>query len=857
MEAGAAHRLPRAPSRPTFNRPPFSRPPFPSNSAVRPVQMNGPLSPPGPSSQDYRPPAQAYRPALEHWRAQEQRQGAEPRPPHARDSWQRRRRNRNGPFTPPPHEPRDDKLFARMVEVIGFPGYTRPQDLIHTFIDYGPAKVDRMYSGTATLVFSDSEEAAAAIRASSTVCLYGEFLTIRPYTKASEHTRNPKNYRRGAEKNKQKGPTVDPTTLSWEGDFQQQLDALLKAVRLSHQEIHQLTALYHDLDSVMKGIWPGCRTIPFGSVTTGLGVKASDADCFVLLPAARGQAVPLARRALSQYPRLFTSLVAIPNANTPIVKFYHLPTKTHCDVSFKTLLGVQNSKLIGFLLHADPRLLPVAVVIKYWASVHELSGTGKLTNYALIMMLIYYLQSQHELLPSVAWLQRDPATDYIVDGWNTGFMSDHDRLPRTTDASSVADLIGGFFSYYTRLDLANFVVCPYLGFSIRKIHFKNMNDLPMGFERYQSNVSSGAALPLRVGTPICVQDPFEQCHNVASSVTTRLAAELDLYFKFAADAYEQEKAGGCKNFLKKILVERPVLPRAKGKGKVEFRAGVRSYTLNNICREDWRKPCEDVINTIFNDLLQANLEPEQKAAEATEAPDSPEKKRKRVKYTGVLTRAVWKRKKLSRLFGAMQLKFYDQEKRITNEIIATDSNEYNVPFQLVATFANPPRYVSLVIRPRGGNLQAFKEFGRFFQDNITHWFSVLVKPYCDKISMSAIELPTTDDERNNTQESDEESESQSDASTEDERKPVVQDMYTIQYIFGPENEKQSDSEKSPSDTDKENIEEAVNVDSNTAAEDTHKTDTGSGRSRRRRKRNKNNSVNKDTPQPVASGGKDN
>lgn len=42
----------------------------------------------------------------------------------------------------------------------------------------------------------------------------------------------------------------------------------------------------------------------------------------------------------------FTNVIEICETCVPILKFYHEPTQLYCDVSFKSGLGVRNSKLI-------------------------------------------------------------------------------------------------------------------------------------------------------------------------------------------------------------------------------------------------------------------------------------------------------------------------------------------------------------------------------------------------------------------------------------------------------------------------------------------------------------------------------
>jgi DNA polymerase sigma len=42
------------------------------------------------------------------------------------------------------------------------------------------------------------------------------------------------------------------------------------------------------------------------------------------------------------------SVEGVPGARTPIVKFFHTPSGTQCDVAFRHGLGCENTKLIKY-----------------------------------------------------------------------------------------------------------------------------------------------------------------------------------------------------------------------------------------------------------------------------------------------------------------------------------------------------------------------------------------------------------------------------------------------------------------------------------------------------------------------------
>ncbi|XP_050344107.1 speckle targeted PIP5K1A-regulated poly(A) polymerase-like [Nymphalis io] len=609
---------------------------------------------------------------------------------------------------------------SRKVLVTGYPSYTQPQDLTRIFSSYGTVKVVKINNKCAVLEFKDEDEAKDAIQDSNEVNIYGEFLTVKQFTQKSAPTTPKRDF---GKSKKKASKIIEPLALDLSGDFHQQLAGLLGAVRLAQDEVAALAELYHDLEQALQQPWPGCVATPFGSITTGLGIKTSDADCYINVPPnlrhANANYVLKAKRVLHQYPHLFAEILAIPRANTPIVKFFHIPTETNCDVTFKTPLGSQNSKLIAFLLHADPRLVPVAVLVKYWARVHGLSGTGRLTNYALTMLLLFYLQQPPvSLLPSVSWLQRDADYDCIVDHWNTGFMHHHDRLPESTNTSSISELLGGFFQYYSTFNFNEMVVCPFLGSPIKKDLFKDLSLLPQELGRYVSNIRERLTSPMRFTTSMCIQDPFDLCHNVASPITSRLAFEIKEFFRFAAAAYDKEKLNNCKGLLQMILIQKPKI--SNGKLHPEFRVVIYPYVIQSIINPDWKSVVTDVMKKVFEHVCKIKLVKIEEKANNTG-------KKQKDKYLAVVDKPIWKRNQFSKLYNLMHLEFLQKQTRITEEILNVEKQQYNVQFRLTLTFSQEPKTAAACIKLIEGDPAVFREFGKFFISSMHNWFMTLIK----------------------------------------------------------------------------------------------------------------------------------
>ncbi|KAM3959710.1 speckle targeted PIP5K1A-regulated poly(A) polymerase isoform 1-T3 [Aphomia sociella] len=614
-----------------------------------------------------------------------------------------------------------------LVHVSGYPGYTQPQDLIRIFANIGKVTVEKINHKFAILMFSNPIDAKCAIQASMKKSVYGAVLTVKPYNEkqVAEMTKKQKNNKRDFTRSKQKGVIVDPKDIDLSGDFLHQVDNILCMVRLTQEEVFKISSLYSDVEHVLQEEWPGCTAIPFGSIPTGLGIKTSDADCFVKVPPQYRRHninfVQQAARILRQYPDVFDEILPIPRANTPIVKFFHIPTGTNCDLTFKTELGARNSSLISFFLRADPRLIPIAVLIKYWAKVHDISGSGKITNYALIMLIIFYLQQPNiAILPSIRRLQQDPRDDYIVDDWNTGFMNRLESLPPITNRSTISELLGGFFEYYATFNFDEMIVCPYLGYPVKKELFKDLNNLPEGFERYKDNIINKKMMGLRFNTSWCVQDPFEQCHNVASPISSRYANDYKSYLNFVADTYVEDKINKCEKFLRIILLQKPKL--AKEKAHIEFRSNLFPKLISNIKDPDWKSVVREIVFTIFETMLKIKLG-------KVEEKVNPDTKKEKEKYMGIIMKPIWKRKNASKLYSMMNMDLLQKQTKITEDVLKTEKTQINIQFQMMLTYCHDPKRAMVSIKFNHGDIATFKEFGKFFVSILQNWFTQLLTPY--------------------------------------------------------------------------------------------------------------------------------
>ncbi|XP_064032936.1 poly(A) RNA polymerase GLD2 isoform X2 [Pogoniulus pusillus] len=259
-----------------------------------------------------------------------------------------------------------------------------------------------------------------------------------------------------------------------------------------------------ELQREIKKIFPRSRLFLVGSTLNGFGTHSSDGDlCLVLKEEPVNQRTE-ARYILSLIHKHFATRLSsyierpqLIRAKVPIVKFRDKVSCMEFDLNVNNVVGIRNTFLLRTYSCIENRVRPLVVIIKKWASFHEINDAsrGTLNSYSLVLMVLHYLQTLPEpILPS---LQKnypesfDPAMQlHLVH-----------RTPRTIppyismNGSSLGDLLIGFLKYYaTEFD----------------------------WSRQMISVREAKAVPRPDGTEwrskfICIEEPFDRT-NTARAV---------------------------------------------------------------------------------------------------------------------------------------------------------------------------------------------------------------------------------------------------------------------------------------------------------------------------------------------------
>ena len=97
-----------------------------------------------------------------------------------------------------------------------------------------------------------------------------------------------------------------------------------------------------------------------------------------------------------------------PTARIPIVQFIDQASGVRCDMSFGNSLAITNTLLLRTYSEIDPRIRPLAYIVKHWVQCRHINSPadGTLSSYGYVICLLYFLQNRP--IPLIPNLQKIP-----------------------------------------------------------------------------------------------------------------------------------------------------------------------------------------------------------------------------------------------------------------------------------------------------------------------------------------------------------------------------------------------------------------------------------------------------------------
>lgn len=268
------------------------------------------------------------------------------------------------------------------------------------------------------------------------------------------------------------------------------------------------------------------RAAAFGSLANGFGIFNSDLDVVVQESAPVGATeahdsvvvLKKIRKALLRT-GAFNIVASIWHARVPVLKL-RFQDELDVDISANNTAALRNTRLLAAYANLGAEVQGLGVAVKLWARENNLCGAGchRLSSYALLLMVIYFLQVSGP--DPVPCLQRSGAWNKLAE-----HSEDLDLSPNTaaefgksqlwSSSVGVAVLLCGFFHFYAEtFRWGHEVVSVRIG------------------QRLDASAREFAALSWSEDFRLHIEDPFDLPRNLRDVLNLR--NEEDLLGKLCA-----------------------------------------------------------------------------------------------------------------------------------------------------------------------------------------------------------------------------------------------------------------------------------------------------------------------------------
>ncbi|KAI8336553.1 hypothetical protein BC941DRAFT_427426 [Chlamydoabsidia padenii] len=290
--------------------------------------------------------------------------------------------------------------------------------------------------------------------------------------------------------------------------------ALYEDLLPTRESYNRRMGLVQKIEYLLNTEWPdrNIKANLFGSSVNNLGTSQSDVDLCITTSWNGLRNVRLLaklfRRCGMQH------VVCVPRAKVPIVRLFDTESQLACDMNVNNTMALENTKMIRTYVAIDPRVRPLAMIIKHWTKqriLNDAADGGTLSSYTWTCMIINFLQMrQPPILPVLHQLNNgnnnNNNNNNSGDGDDTEemFYTDTGKLEGFGQANreSLGGLLFAFFRRYAiEFDYDDQVV------SVR--HGRYLNKREKGWHVGRNKTS------------LCVEEPFNVTRNLGNSADIR------------------------------------------------------------------------------------------------------------------------------------------------------------------------------------------------------------------------------------------------------------------------------------------------------------------------------------------------
>ena len=160
------------------------------------------------------------------------------------------------------------------------------------------------------------------------------------------------------------------------GDMRELYDRLLP----SRESENRRRTFIEKLQKLLKDRWPdqNISVNVFGSTGNNLGTSDSDVDVCLTTDWKELEHVCSLAELLANHG--MEKVVCVSSAKVPIVKVWDPELEIACDMNVNNPIALENTELIRAYVALDPRVRPLAMIIKHWAKKRMLNDAGMLIS---------------------------------------------------------------------------------------------------------------------------------------------------------------------------------------------------------------------------------------------------------------------------------------------------------------------------------------------------------------------------------------------------------------------------------------------------------------------------------------------
>ncbi|CAD6444207.1 bc0980f6-ef4f-4edf-b4f7-6eda8336feb4 [Sclerotinia trifoliorum] len=283
------------------------------------------------------------------------------------------------------------------------------------------------------------------------------------------------------------------------------------------------------LEDMFNKEWPGhdIRVHVFGSSGNLLCTDESDVDICITTDWKAMEGVCMIAELLAK--NGMQKVICVSTAKVPIVKIFDPDLKLFCDMNVNNTLALENTRMIKTYIEIDPRVRPLAMIIKHWTKsrvINDAAFGGTLSSYTWICMIVNFLQSREPpVLPALH--QRPHLKLPTKEGGESSFADDVDALKEfgLKNKSTLGELLFQFFRFYGHeFDYDKQVVSVRSG--------KQISKQEKGWSISTNNM-------------LCVEEPFNVGRNLGNTADDFSFRGLHMEMRRAFDLISVGKLDEC------------------------------------------------------------------------------------------------------------------------------------------------------------------------------------------------------------------------------------------------------------------------------------------------------------------------